>query len=74
MKYEHIREAVFNFPTKHKQGFVKEEIKELLKKFPDISILRFEDSLECITVMRIQNEIVIYRHDIVNAIYSGIRQ
>lgn len=70
--YKSIREIVYKFPTKHKQGFVKAEIKELLKNFPDINMLRFGDALDYITVMAIDDEIVIYHHDIVQAIYCGM--
>jgi len=68
-----IKEIVYGFPTKHKEGYLKSEILEILKLFPEISMSKFNDALDFITVVSIENQIVIYRHDVISAIYSGLK-
>jgi hypothetical protein len=74
MDYDSIKEIVYSFKSKHESGFVKSEILEILKKFPEINMMKFNDALDYITVMYIDNEIVIYQHDVVKAIYSGMQK
>jgi mannose-6-phosphate isomerase class I len=69
---KNIEELVNNYPTKHKEGFVKEEIEELLKQFPDIHKDKFDDALCGITCMVINGELVIYHCDIIHALYCGL--
>jgi hypothetical protein len=67
-----IREIVHDYPTKHKKGFLKLEMLHLLNQFPNINLLRFNDALDHITIMYIDNEMIIYHHDIINAIQAGM--
>ena len=54
-----IREIVHDYPTKHKKGFLKLEMLHLLNQFPNINLLRFNDALDHITIMYIDNEMII---------------
>ena len=67
-----IREKVYNFKTKNKEGFVQSEINTLLKDYPNINIDKFNSALRGITCMMINDEIVIYHCDIDKALCCGI--
>jgi hypothetical protein len=63
-----VHKIVFGFKTKNKEGFTKEEIKELLKLFPDVTISKFNKALGTNTCMMINKEIITYHSDIETAI------
>ena len=69
---ENIREKVYNFKTKNKEGFVQSEIDMLLKDYPDINMNKFNSALRGITCMMVANETVIYHSDIEKALRCGI--
>ena len=69
---ENIREKVYNFKTKNKEGFVQSEIDMLLKDYPDINMNKFNSALRGITCMMVDNETVIYHCDIEKALRCGI--
>ena len=69
---ENIREKVYNFKTKNKEGFVQSEIDMLLKDYPDINMNKFNSALRGITCMMVDNETVIYHCDIEKALCCGI--
>jgi len=71
MKTNNIKDKVYNYKTKHKYGFVRSEIEDLLKDYPDIDKSKFDDALYGITCMRIDDETVIYHIDIEKALYCG---
>ena len=65
-------ETVFNYKTKYKEGFTKEEIDSLLKNYPDINMDKFEDALMGITCMMIDDRMIVYHCDIDHAIKCGM--
>jgi hypothetical protein len=67
-----ITERVYNYPTKHKYGFIKAEIEDLLKEYP-IDIERFNLSMMGHTCMLIDNERIWYHCDIIKAIKYSVR-
>jgi hypothetical protein len=67
-----ITERVYNYPTKHKYGFIKSEIETLLKEYP-IDIERFNQSMMGHTCMLIENETIWYHCDIIKAIKYSVR-
>lgn len=67
-----IKEKVYEFKTKNKEGFVQSEIDALLKGFANINLDKFNQSLNGITCMMINDEIVIYHTDIINALNCGV--
>lgn len=69
---EDIRERVYNFKTKNKEGFVQSEIDALLKDYPEINTDKFNSALMGVTCMRINDETVIYHCDIEKALRCGI--
>lgn len=68
LKKINVQEIVFGFKTKNKEGFTKEEIKELLKLFPDVTIEKLNKALGTNTCMIIKKEIITYHSDIEIAI------
>ena len=68
------KEKVYNFKTKHEQGFLKEEIKEILKDYPEVDMEKFNDALMGITCMMIDKKMIIYHCDILNALNCGIEK
>lgn len=69
-----IKERVYGFKTKHKEGFVQGEIDELLKDYPGINMDKFDNALMGITCMMIDDELVIYHCDIELALKCGIEE
>jgi len=67
-----ITKLVHDIKTKHKIGFNQTEQTELLKKFPDINLEKYNDALMGITCSRIDGEILIYHCDIITALLCGI--
>jgi hypothetical protein len=68
---KNIREKVYGFKTKNKEGFVQSEIDSLLKDYHDINMDKFS-ALMGITCMRINDETVIYHCDIDKALRCGV--
>lgn len=69
---ESIKERVYKFKTKNKEGFVQSEIDTLLKEFPNINMDKFNNALMGNTCLMINNELVMYPWDIVTAIRCGV--
>lgn len=67
-----VEERVYNYPTKHKQGFVQSEILELLTNYPTINMKQFYNALTGNTCALIDNEVVNYHCDIELAIRCGL--
>ncbi len=73
MTRKEIQDLVYNYKTKSKYGFINLEIKELLKRFPDINMEKYNDALMGNTCMMDKQEgIIIYHCDIYKAILCGI--
>lgn len=66
-----ITDKVYNFKTKNKEGFTKEEMDTLLKEFPNINMDRFYDALST-TCMVIDGEIITYHCDVEMALRCGL--
>ncbi len=69
---ENIREKVYDFKTKSREGFTKSEIDTLLKDYPNINRDKFNSALGGITCTMVNNEIVIYHCDIEKALLCGV--
>jgi hypothetical protein len=69
-----IREKVYNYPTKHKEGFVQSEVDTLLKEYPNVDMEKFNSELMGKTFMMKDNEIIQYHYDIEKALQCGIEK
>ena len=68
-----IHGLVFNYKTKHPWGFIASEQKDLLSKFPDINMEKYEDALMGITCMKDDEDgFIIYPIDIYYALVCGV--
>ena len=73
MKDKKLEELVYNYPTKHKQGFIKSEMEDILTKFPDINIDKYNDAMMGNTCMWNENDgIITYHCDLLTALSCGI--
>lgn len=69
---EEISKTINNFKRKYQDGFMMSEIKELLSNFEDINIDKFDAQMSGITVLSIDNNILIYPHDVFKGIINGL--
>lgn len=67
-----LKDEIYNYETKYKQGFIREEVEELIKKYSTISREKFESALTGITCMMIDGNIIFYHTDIYNALRCGL--
>jgi len=68
-----LKELIYNFKTRNKEGFVQSEIDQLLTKFPDINMDKFNNALNGITcIMDDIGDLVIYHVDVLHALQCGI--
>ena len=67
-----LEEIVYKYPTKYKEGFIVKEYQELLKKFPNINMDKFNNALCGITCMVIDGQTISYHCDILTALRCGI--
>jgi hypothetical protein len=60
-----IKDLVGSYPTKNKEGFTSEEIKDLVaNNFPHVTKEQFAEKLGINTCMVINGEVVMYRFDV----------
>lgn len=71
MTNKEIRELVYNWPTKYKQGFTPSEKEEVLKHFPDINMEKFQNALFGNTCMIMGGEMITYHCDLELALICG---
>lgn len=69
---KNIKEKVYSFKTKNKEGFVQREVESLLKHYPNINMEKFNKALLGITCLKINEEVVMYHCDIEKALICGI--
>ena len=70
---KNLENLIYNYKTKNPQGFLKTEINEILKKFPNINKNKFDDALMGITCMvDNENNLIIYHCDLYHALLCGI--
>ena len=64
---ENVESFVYDYPTKHVQGFIGKEIIEILEKY-EIDNDKFFDALGVNTCMKIDGEIITYHCDILKGL------
>lgn len=73
MEQDKTIKTVNRFKTKHKEGFIDSEIKLLLKQFTKVHYENFNEALGKVTCMYINEESVIYKHDVIKTINLCIK-
>jgi hypothetical protein len=69
-----LSEKINNYPTKHKEGFIKSELDELLKDYPNIDMNKFNEAMMGNTCMVKEGQVVMYHCDIELALRCGIEK
>lgn len=69
-----VRDKVYNYKTKYKEGFIQSEIDEFLKDYPSIDMDRFNSALFGNTCMVLNKEIITYHCDVLKALLCGIEK
>jgi hypothetical protein len=64
---ENVEEFVYDYPTKHVQGFLGKEIMEILEKY-EIDNEKFFDALGVNTVMNIGGQFITYHCDVLKGL------
>ena len=67
-----LQEYVYNYPTKHKEGFTDKELKELFKAFPSVNMDKANNAMNGNTCMVIDDEIINYHCDVLAALRCGL--
>lgn len=70
--YKKLEEKVNTFKTKHKIGFLQEEVDKLLKFYPNVNKDKFNEATNGNTVQLRDGKIVQYHCDIIKAIVCGL--
>jgi hypothetical protein len=71
-QYKEIENLVYNYPTKHKEGFIWEEQKELMSKFPEINKDKYFDVQRGITCISTTEGIVVFHCDVLQSLICGL--
>jgi hypothetical protein len=71
MKYEQLKEKVYNYNTKYSAGFIKSEIEQLLEEL-NINEKRFYKALGVNTCMLIDGNVITYHCDILKGVVCAI--
>lgn len=65
-KQDELQKVIYNYPTKHKEGFVTEEMFLLCKELgADVKL--FNQNLGVNTVIKVKEEFVVYHTDVFRA-------
>ena len=62
-KYIDLRNLVYKYPTKHKIGFLPDELKDIVSKFPDINMEKYKNAMFGNTCAMIEKKLVMYHPD-----------
>jgi hypothetical protein len=69
-----MREIVYNYKTKHKEGFTHKEVLAIIKMFPNLDLDKFYNALDNNTCMIKGKELIRYHHDILSALVCGVEK
>lgn len=68
-----VKDKVYSFPTKHKEGFTWCEVSKIVQEYPSLDIKKFESALQGATLCIVEGEELVYHYDIEKALnYSLI--
>jgi hypothetical protein len=71
-QYSELENMVINHPTKHKEGFLVSEEKELLEKIGGVNMDKYFSVLRGNTCIMTEDGIVTYHCDILQALVCGL--
>jgi len=70
--YKEIDDKVDNYKTKHKEGFLEEEIRDIIKDYPNFNMDKYDDAMMGNTCLMKEGKYVIYHCDVRTALLCGI--
>ena len=70
-EYQKLQKKIFNYKTKHVEGFIQSEIEQLLEEL-NINERRFKKGLGINTCMMRDGEIIVYHTDILKGVVCAI--
>jgi len=71
-EYKELEDLVYNYPTKHQEGFIWAEQQELVKKFPDINMDKYWSVQTGITCINSTDGLLIYHCDVLQSLICGL--
>ncbi len=74
LEYKDVDKVVESYPRKYKEGFLQEEIEDLLSKYSNIHIPSFEDAMMGNTCALIDNKVISYVWDVSIALKCGVEK
>lgn len=70
--YEELKQIVYNYQTKYKEGFIYEEIISFTNSFNNINMDKFWKAMECNTCLIKDGNVVSYHTDVFHALLCGL--
>jgi hypothetical protein len=67
-----LRDLVYKWPTRHKEGFMPDELKEIKEKFPQMNEDKFNMALFGNTCMVFEGKHCTYHCDVLTALRCGL--
>ena len=68
-----LQETVYNYPTKHPEGFTLAELEALLKKYPKANIEKFNKALGSHTAIIVNKELITFHEDVLMALTCSLK-
>jgi hypothetical protein len=67
-----LKDFVYNWPTRYKEGFMPDELQKIKEKFPQINEEKFNDAMFGNTCMMHEGKLCIYHCDVLTALRCGL--
>lgn len=69
---KNLKEEVYEYPTKHKEGFTRTEMQTLLSKYPEANWFKFFHAFTGCTMSTIDGEMIHYTTDVHTALKCAV--
>ena len=69
-----LHDLVYDWPTRHKEGFMPDELKEIRDKFPQMDMDKWDDAMMGNTCMMFEGQFCIYHCDVLVALRCGLEK
>ena len=67
-----IYNFIYNYKTKYLEGFMPDELTNVLKKFPNINMSKYSNAMMGNTCIMYEDKFCMYHCDVYNAIICGL--
>jgi len=69
-----LHDYIYKFPTKYDVGFLPEELQEVIDKFPQMDMKKWDDAMMGNTCQMREGKLVIYHCDVLVAVRCGLEK